>query len=525
MKKLFNLRNAMQAMFCIATMSVLLHVGITAHAAETNYKTTTSHVEIDAEAFEKALQDAWDEAIQEASWVSTKATTTTKSKSNSKTTTKTTTTQKKSDKNFTKTTTTTKKDSDSSTIDPIVSEMVKKYYASTTTTTTIQSKSGKNSTKTTTATQDKLKYKKYFEKFDPEKTIHLTKSGKILKCDDSKTWYFYHFDDELYNSVGCTGQVLRGASTKDIFCAVIEDNRYLYVTFIPNRKDAKLNDITIESNNNTNEKLNYMFIPENAVFAADLYDTSFRNGIYRITITYDDTEHAYIYLYINCASNDPKDYGFYLCYAEQHDYSEDFDPMERQKYITNLIESEGITPENVIDNSYIVYPNVANKDNCDTPYWIKKAHELLDWYTKPTQMVPAFILHDWMTVNLTYDWYKINERGGYQRYYETRTTADPSQYMSKTKTGVCLDYAIVYTIMCREFDIPCVVLSNSTHAWNAIYINDEWIEVDITADINRYTYHEDLDDVTGTQLYDYSGFMTYDVNNSIPDTATRFCFQ
>ena len=79
--------------------------------------------------------------------------------------------------------------------------------------------------------------------------------------------------------------------------------------------------------------------------------------------------------------------------------------------------------------------------------------------------------------------------------------------------------------MCREFDIPCVVLSNSTHAWNAIYINDEWIEVDITADINRYTYHEDLDDVTGTQLYDYSGFMTYDVNNSIPDTATRFCFQ
>ncbi|MDE6087682.1 MAG: hypothetical protein K2G25_04785 [Oscillospiraceae bacterium] len=79
--------------------------------------------------------------------------------------------------------------------------------------------------------------------------------------------------------------------------------------------------------------------------------------------------------------------------------------------------------------------------------------------------------------------------------------------------------------MCHEFNIPCVVLSNDTHAWNTIYINGEWIEVDITADINRYTYYEDLDDVEGTQLYDYSGFMTYAVNDALPNTATRFCFQ
>ncbi|MDE5738334.1 MAG: hypothetical protein K2H93_08210, partial [Oscillospiraceae bacterium] len=106
MKKLFNLRNAMQAMFCIATMSVLLHVGITAHAAETNYKTTTSHVEIDAEAFEKALQEAWDKTIQEASWVTT--TTTTQSKSNYQTTTKTTTAKSKSNYQTTTKTTTAK---------------------------------------------------------------------------------------------------------------------------------------------------------------------------------------------------------------------------------------------------------------------------------------------------------------------------------------------------------------------------------------------------------------------------------
>ncbi|MDE5769301.1 MAG: hypothetical protein K2H82_07950 [Oscillospiraceae bacterium] len=53
-------------------------------------------------------------------------------------------------------------------------------------------------------------------------------------------------------------------------------------------------------------------------------------------------------------------------------------------------------------------------------------------------------------------------------------------------------------------------VSNDTHAWNAIYINGEWIEVDITANINRYAC---------------SGFMTYAVNDALPDTATRFCFQ
>ncbi|MDE7122211.1 MAG: hypothetical protein K2O42_08640, partial [Oscillospiraceae bacterium] len=176
--------------------------------------------------------------------------------------------------------------------------------------------------------------------------------------------------------------------------------------------------------------------------------------------------------------------------------------------------------------SYIVYPAVADKDNCDTPYWINKAHELIDDHIHEYSATTcALVLHDWMTSNLTYDWFKINKRNGYQRYYKTKYEADPSQYMSKTKTGVCLDYAIVYTIMCREFNIPCVVLSNNSHAWNAINIEGEWIEVDITADINRYTYEEDLDDVTGTQLYCYVGYMSYVVNDAIPDTATRFCFQ
>lgn len=506
-----NLSRKIAAVFGTVALSALLCTGLSAQAAGStkasttavkskSYQTTTTTQAnwYDSEEFKEAVQKGMQEALQKTSKSSAKTTTATQSKSKSQSSAKTTTaTQSKS-----------------------------KYKSSTKTTTTQSKSKSQSSSSTTIATQDKLKYQKYFEKFDPDKTIHLKKSGKLFQCDDTKTWYFYHFSDRSFNSFGYTGEVLHGLSDRNLFSALITENRNLVVVFKPNEEDAKLNNITIESNNKTTEKLNYTVDFDKNCLKADLYDPSFRNGMYRITLTCNDTEHAYIYLYINCASNDPEDYGFYLCYAEQHNYSDNFDPMKRQKFITDLIESEGVTILNSTDNSYIVYPSIAKtKENSDTPYWIEKAHEIIEdpsQYSDPTR---AYILHDWMTSNLTYDWFKINCRNGYQRYYKTKFDVDPSQYMSQNGTGVCLDYAIVYTIMCRELDVPCVVLSNSTHAWNAVNIGGEWVEVDITADINRYTYNEDLDDVTGTQLYDYSGYMTYDVNNSIPDTATRFCFQ
>ncbi|MDE5769299.1 MAG: hypothetical protein K2H82_07940 [Oscillospiraceae bacterium] len=516
-----NISGKLTAVFGTVAISMLLCTGTAAHAAVLGNTSTTAvqsksnyqnSIEINADEFSQVLQDYWNEAIQEASWDSAKTTTATQSKSKYQSPTQTTTTtqSKSEDQSSTKTTTTQSKSKDQSPAKTTTTQNKSKYQSS---------------TKTTTATQDKLKYKKYNENFDPDKTMHLTKSGKIFQCDNLKTWYFYHFSDRSFNGFGYTGEVLHGLSNRNLFSAIITENRNLIVVFKANENDAKLNDITIESNNNTTEKLNYTFNPDKNCLQADLYDASFRNGLYRITLTCNDTEHAYIYLYINCASNDPKDYEFYLCYAEQHDYSENFDPMKRQKYITDLIESEGVTILNSTDNSYIVYPSVATKDNCDTPFWINKAHEIIEDPSQYSDPTLAYILHDWMTINLTYDWFKINCRGGYQRYYKTKFEADPSQYMSQNNTGVCLDYTIVYTIMCRELDVPCVVLSNNSHAWNAVNIGGEWVEVDITADINRYTYNEDVTDVTGTQLYDYSGFMTYAVNDALPDTATRFCFQ
>lgn len=79
--------------------------------------------------------------------------------------------------------------------------------------------------------------------------------------------------------------------------------------------------------------------------------------------------------------------------------------------------------------------------------------------------------------------------------------------------------------MCREAGIPCIVLNSNTHAWNAVYLNgDGWIEVDLTADVNRYVYGKDLSKVQGNSLYCYNGFATFDVNSSTPVSAIKFCF-
>ncbi|MDE7120774.1 MAG: hypothetical protein K2O42_01270, partial [Oscillospiraceae bacterium] len=327
---------AMTALFC---------TGLVAHAETSD----DARIE-DYEKFMQAIQEAWDEAIQEASWVPATETTATQNKSKYQSSTKTTTTAQSKSKYQTKTTTATQSKSKYQTTKTTTTTQSKSKYQTTKTTTTTQSKSNYQSfTNTTTATQDKLKYKDYNKNFNPDKTLHLSKDGKLFKSETLRTWYFYHFSDRSLNGIGKNGVTFHGLSSEKLFAAKIHDNRNLVVSFKA-RDGSELNDITIETNNDTDEKIVYTFSLEENKLRADLYDASFRNGLYRINITYDKTQHAYMYLYVNCASNDPEDYEFYLCYAEQHYDSENFDPMKRQKDILDLFESEGVTPENTIDN-------------------------------------------------------------------------------------------------------------------------------------------------------------------------------
>ena len=53
---------------------------------------------------------------------------------------------------------------------------------------------------------------------------------------------------------------------------------------------------------------------------------------------------------------------------------------------------------------------------------------------------------------------------------------------------------------------------------------DEWIEIDLTQDVNRCVCGEDTNDVQGTSLFCYTGIANYAVNNATAGTATAFCY-
>ena len=50
----------------------------------------------------------------------------------------------------------------------------------------------------------------------------------------------------------------------------------------------------------------------------------------------------------------------------------------------------------------------------------------------------------------------------------------------KEKYPVCQGYAFALKYLCDEADIPCTVVTSSTHMWNLVKLNNNWYVVDTT---------------------------------------------
>lgn len=381
----------------------------------------------------------------------------------------------------------------------------------------------------TTAKQDKLKYHGHIDSsyFKKGNTVSLKKSfGDLFTVTKYTTYCFYGFGDQAVAAHGKNGEVICNTGYDGI-TAKIKNNRQLEV-----KADSGFDTLSICYENQL-DKLNYDLKKNDngsMCLTADLWDNTFRNGFYKIVAhKYKenalDTDILNLCLIVNCGSNDSEDYEFYLCNYEDHMISENFNKKANKRHedLIKLLSGEGVTPKNALtadyDYPYMAIPGV----NDDTQYWIDLSADILEGYEKYSPSFRAMMLHDWITSHLKYDSYKVNVLH-HQRYSNGFTLTDPTQFVSQNYTGVCLDFSQIYAIMCREAGIPCVVLSNDHHAWNAIYIEDlgDWFEVDLTIDVNRFVDTEDVTKVRGNTLYFYKGFMTPMVNSDTALSATRF---
>ena len=83
-------------------------------------------------------------------------------------------------------------------------------------------------------------------------------------------------------------------------------------------------------------------------------------------------------------------------------------------------------------------------------------------------------IHDYVVTHVTYD----------SKYRDNQSVGSVIIAIDQGR-GVCGDYSLLFKALCQRISIPCVYeddLFTLQHAWNAVFINGQWLFVDTTWD-------------------------------------------
>lgn len=145
--------------------------------------------------------------------------------------------------------------------------------------------------------------------------------------------------------------------------------------------------------------------------------------------------------------------------------------------------------------NFVFKPEAPYLTNGGATLWDTQTEELADEIcvgcdTDP-EKVQAF--HGWIVSNFEYDY----EADPFFQYFDVRRTL-------RTKQGLCFDFSHLFAAFCRSQNIPCYVVdgipydrTKENHAWNRVYFDGSWWDVDVTSDITStangkklYGFHE-----------------------------------
>lgn len=142
-----------------------------------------------------------------------------------------------------------------------------------------------------------------------------------------------------------------------------------------------------------------------------------------------------------------------------------------------------------------------------------KVYELADSLTTPamstTQKIAA--IHDWMLLNIAYDY------DNYLNNTIPRESYSPYGAVILGKS-VCQGYAEAFGLFMDALGIKWQLISSSSHAWNRVKVDGQWLSIDVTWD-------DPVPDRPGRVLYTY--FLIPDaqmeqVRSHTPNTTYRY---
>ncbi|MGG7176277.1 transglutaminase domain-containing protein [Clostridium paraputrificum] len=161
-----------------------------------------------------------------------------------------------------------------------------------------------------------------------------------------------------------------------------------------------------------------------------------------------------------------------------------YDKMEQivdSKKVKNI--SNGLL-ENVSSSKVVYYNGVTLDEGVKSNEEIKnKAIEITKRGNSDREKAES--IYKWVGSNIKYDDDKAEKVMNSETGYESGAIS-----AFKTRTGICFDYACLYTAMAKEIGIKTrIVVGDAfngneyvSHAWNEVYLEDEgrWINVDPT---------------------------------------------
>lgn len=204
---------------------------------------------------------------------------------------------------------------------------------------------------------------------------------------------------------------------------------------------------------------------------------NYANGLYAVHTTFDKRE-IYLYFYVN---ND----NVYTVRCLFESATDNKQLITKMLNLNTRINNANILPKDCLRIDNIVYPCIESPGHrCDTERWAQLSHDILNGHYEWSDEFKIFAYTQWFINNTKYDYYRTNVLGCSRAM--KYSVWDGTYSLWDLKVGVCCDFTNAMVIMLREQGIPATSLESDTHMWLAIYIDNQWRELDIT-DIMPYS--------------------------------------
>ena len=321
------------------------------------------------------------------------------------------------------------------------------------------------------------------------------------KPASGKSCYLFNFSKSISSGFGTDGTVLPTEAEYGVKGAVNGRNITFTVydhTASKSAANIYLQALDASCNND------YTDVRNAAKFSIDT--ASFTNGLYRIVVMFTDSNVSSIYFYIN--GNET-----WLCQQETTSESNVKNQRTRRADLITVLKKGGVTPENSLSLDKVWYPfrAVNEGERCDTQLWIDLSDTFIDdsWSDEHK----LYAIQAWIRENLAYDNYVADTLKISRAQYYGDLTGKQSVYNSRA--GVCFDYANIIAVMCRAHGIPAITIGTKSinHVWNAVYVNNRWIEYDAAM---SHQYYVEKDTTVRFKTHNplYGGIYSLAIDNT-----------